>query len=88
MVFSLKSSLELGKVRHVESTYRLSSKRGSMFNDINDALRLRHKFSFETLEEISKEFKISNESPFSQPPVLKGVNVCSQSRSWKLRLWK
>ncbi len=30
-------------------------------------------FSFKELEEISKEFKISNESPFSQPPALQGV---------------
>ena len=30
-------------------------------------------FSFRDLEEISKEFKTSNESPFSQPPALQGV---------------
>jgi ATP-dependent DNA ligase len=30
-------------------------------------------FSFSELEEISKEFKISNESPFYQPPALQGV---------------
>ncbi len=38
MVLSLKSSLEMGKVEHLESTHRLSLKLSSMFNDINDAL--------------------------------------------------
>ncbi|VVB68923.1 Uncharacterised protein [uncultured archaeon] len=57
MVLSLKSSLEMGNIKHLESTYRLSLKLSSMFNDINDTLRLRQKFYFEKLEEITKEFR-------------------------------